>query len=224
MAFAITNYTQLAAAIPKWMDRVSETDLTDRVDDIIGLALARLDRDLTTLRYNRKQDTTLTATANSRAVATSGIGDFKAPRALYLTTFGNEYRLRFAVAGTEGRITGVGTPSSWTMNGDAIELDRLADQTHTFKFYYWAKIILTAASPTTGVLTDHPDVVLYACLSAAALFFLDPTSVAGYETIVGKLIKDVNKRSRSELGKAIAVNDAGVALNQGGRYDIQGDE
>lgn len=224
---AITNYGELSTSLQNWLELVSDGTLSsDRIAEIVDLGESRLNRDLKTLRPMRKSDTSLTATASSNLMSIAGITDYRKPIALALTTDGPDQWLKPAPLGSVPRHNVNGYPHRWWINNTDIEFDRPADQAHTFRFDYYAGFALDATdnSDNNWLLTNHPDIYLYACLSEAGVFLQDPESVAGYETILGPRIRQLNRTHGLELWQATSQIDPALSPRSGRSYNVNADE
>lgn len=163
----IGTYGELSAAFADWMDR---DDLsTAQVANIVALAEVYLNRELPL----RSMETvaTLTGTTNSRQLTLPT--DYVEGITLDLTTYAPAYqRLRQATPTQINYVDVAAPPSSWAIKAGYIWLDYLCDQAHTFAFRYRQKFALdsSTSSDTNWLLTNAPDVYLFACLVEAYRF------------------------------------------------------
>ena len=139
---AISTYAELKTAIATWLERSGDSAVTGNAADFVTLAESRLNRSLS-LRA-METETTLTGTVSSRQLTLPS--DYVEPKSLFLTTFGTQDWLRPFLAGTETLGTTNGTPTAWTINGTAIDLDRPCDQAHSFLFRYRQSFALSDAA------------------------------------------------------------------------------
>ena len=56
---------------------------------------------------------------------------------------------------------------AWTIDGGSLAFDRPCDQAYGFVLRMLAKVALSDAVPTNGLLTDYPDAYLFATLCEA---------------------------------------------------------
>jgi hypothetical protein len=162
----ISTYSELKTAIADWAHR---TDLTAKLPDFIYLAESRINR---VIRFNEQEsEIPLTATVGSRYIdLPSG---FIAPIELWFTYYNPRDLLRFLPAEQMPLAISSGEPEYWTIDGDKIALDSEADIAYTYEFRYRSKITLSDANPTNWLLTEHPDVYLYAALMEEAVYVRD---------------------------------------------------
>lgn len=214
---AISSYSELQAAIVSWMARSGDGELTSEATTFIALAESRLNRDLP-LRVMEVDDTSLTGTVSSREVALPS--DYVEPKALFLTTYGDERWLRPFIAGSGPHLTYLSenaAPTAWAINGANIDLDSPCDQAHTFRFRYRKSFALSGSETTNWLLTNHPDVYLSACLVEGYQFMQDVEKTPLWEARYRSNVADV-KRKEARSKQATLVVDPGL-LNSGG-FDI----
>lgn len=159
---AISTYTELKTSLVNWLHIPELSSLTP---DFISLAEATINRRLKARVFLANTD--LTVTTGSRFIDLPS--DYLEPRALWLTTWEPRQELVYKTAETLP-VTGgsAGVPVYWAIEGNQIALDIEADQAHTFTFRYRQRFSLSSANPTNWLLTNHPDVYLYASLLSAA--------------------------------------------------------
>lgn len=165
---AITNYTELQAAISSWHHR----DVA-QIPDFIELAEVRINN-LLESRLS-EVDTTLTATIASRYIALPS--RFKSVYGLWLTTYlprdEIQYRLPEVLNVDENSS---GQPDYYTIDGSNIAFNRKADIAYTFTLRYRQKYSI-ATTTTNDILTNYPDVYLFSSLVEACLFARDDPTI-----------------------------------------------
>ena len=214
---AITTLAELKTAVQNWRDR-QDAAFTDRTGEFVSLAEARLN-DMVPVRL-AEGDTTLTGTVDSRSISLPS--DFLEPIALFRTTGGDQYQLAPVIAGTYELNTTSGWPEAWMINGSNIDLDKPCDQAHTFLFRYRKRLFDLATTDPNWLLTNHPDVYLFATLVEACGFEGDDTGFALYEARLQKAMRRVRwveARSKSIANLRV---DAALATG-GGAYNINSD-
>lgn len=163
---SISTYDELKAAIATWTHR---TDLTSVIPDFIMLAESRINRDF---GFNQQEvETELTGTLDSRYIDLPA--GFISPIALWFTTWLPRKKLTFS-SPEKMAVTDTSTiPNYWTIDGDKIAFEAPLSDAYTFEFRYCSTIALTDANPTNWMLTNHPDVYLYAAAIEAAAYMRD---------------------------------------------------
>lgn len=214
---AITTLAELKTAVQNWRDRSDEA-FTDRLDEFVSLAEARLNR-LVPVRL-AEVDTDLTGTTDSREIALPS--NFLEPIALFLTTGGHQRRLAPIVAGTHALSTSSGWPEAWMVNGSNIDLDKPCDQAHTFSFRYRKRLFDLATTDPNWLLTNNPDVYFHATMVEAADFENDDAAIAKHETRFKAALREV--RWLESRSKSVAPLRVDAALVGRAGYDIVGDE
>lgn len=191
---AISTYAELQAAGANWLVR---GDLTARIVEFISLAEARLNR--VVRKRQAEIDYDLTATPGSRSIALPAT--YSEARNLWIDRGeGRRQDLRFIDPALLETQEASGEPRRWTINGANLQFDRPCDQAYDFVLRMLAKYALSDASPTNTLLTDAPDVYLFATLCEAAPFLRDPDLMQTYEAKLAAAIRDLNAkdaRSRS---------------------------
>lgn len=202
---AISTYAELKTAIANWLERSGDAAITANAGDFIALAESRLNRSLT-LRA-MEAETTLTGSVSSRQLTLPS--DFVEPKALFLTTFGSQDYLRPFLAGTEPLGTTDGTPTAWTVNGAALDLDRPCDRAHTFLFRYRKSFALSDSATTNWLLTNHPDAYLFAALVEANIFLGDNETAVSWELRLKQSLDQIaEKEGRSKSRATLGVDPA----------------
>lgn len=209
---AISTYSELKTAAANWLVR---GDLTSRIPEFITLAEARLNR---TLRSRlAESDQSLTGTVGSRTIALPAT--FAEPINLWWLPSGATARqlLFYEDPGLMMTDTSRGQPREWTVDGANVAFNRPLDAAYTFTLRMLAKYTLSDASSTNTLLTNAPDIYLFATLCEAAPFLRDNDLTNSYEAKLSRAIKEYNdkeNRSRSHKKLSTEVGD----LHRYGRY------
>jgi len=165
---AITNYTELQAAVAAWHHR----DVT-QIPDFIKLAEVRINNILASRLA--ETDASLTATVSSRYIALPA--DFGSVYQLWLTTYEPRREILYILPedltvfdDSDGR------PYFYTIDGSNIAFDRAADIAYTYTLRYKARYSIATTS-TNDILTTYPDIYLFGSLVEACLFARDDPSI-----------------------------------------------
>lgn len=207
---ALTNYTELKAAIAAWLHR---QDLTTVIPDFISLCEASMQRDLNV----GEQELTATLTlANGASSLTLPAGFQKVRRIRYL--YGNVYYDLFPVALAPSYSDGVTPrpPALVTFQGASITVHSPADQQYTFVIDYYGKFTpLSDANPTNWILTDHPDAYLYGSLMQSAPYLGTDNRIELWSNAFVGILEEIKrldfKRRNSQLQLVSDVAWAGRA-------------
>lgn len=203
---AITTYAELQAAAANWLVRA---DLTPRIPEFIALAEARLNRVMRTRLA--EVDVSLTAGVGVRTIALPA--GFTEPLRLWIERPEGRTELAFVEAGLIVVSSLRGEPRAWTINGANLGLDQPCDQTYGLTLRMLKAFALSDAAPTNALLSDFPDLYLFAALSEAAPFLRDADLAAAYETKVGRAIAEANsKEARSRAARVLGTELPGLAL------------
>lgn len=201
---AITTYAELQAAAANWLVRA---DLTARIPEFIALAEARLNR---VLRARLAEvEVPLAATVGARSIALPA--GFTEPLRVWLVRPQGRMELPFLEAGLIGAGLPRGEPRAWTVDGATLAFDRLCDQAYPLTLRMLRKFVLSDAAPTNALLSEAPDVYLFATLSEAAPFLRDADLAGAYETKLGRAIAEANaKDARSRAAWTLTTEFPGL--------------
>lgn len=203
---AITTYAELQAAAANWLVRA---DLTARIPEFIALAEARLNRLMRT-RLS-EVEVALTTTLGARTLPLPA--GFTEPLRLWLERAGGREELPFLDPSLLGASSLRGEPGAWTVDGATLAFDRPCDQAYPLTLRMLRKFVLSDAAPTNALLTDFPDLYLFATLSEAAPFLRDAELAAAYETKLGRAIEEANaKEARSRAARVLGTELPALVL------------
>ena len=190
---AITNYTELQAAVTNWLDR---SDLSARVPEFISLTEPKIRR---LLRDSVARATgSLTASVSSLTLP-SGFkevhsfsldeGDYKIP----LRPMSPSQLQRIARSGT-------GRPCAFAVIDGAAYFDVTPDAAYDYILVYLeGHTALSGGAPTNSILTNSPDIYLYGALLEAAPYLEHDQRVALWSQAFEKAIAEENVyRERAE--------------------------
>jgi hypothetical protein len=195
---AISNYTELKAAVADWLNR---EDLTSQIPDFIAFAEARLNRTLRTREMLTRR----------RTETTSGFIGLPAD---YLETY--QLQLPANATNTPEPLTYIGPNEvaqykSQSMTGKtrfytiidgAFELIPTPSSSVELTITYYAKIpALSSTTATNWLLTKAPDLYLYATLLTAAPYLQNDERIPVWSQLAtsafDELMMDSERASRS---------------------------
>jgi hypothetical protein len=174
---ALSNYTDLLASVASWMNR---TDLATVIPDFVTIAESKIARELR-LR-TQLTTTTLTTSTTTRAVTlpadwlefenVSIAGTPETP-CQYVNI--EHMDVKYPENGNSGR------PFVFTIEGPSILFGPTPDSAYTVNVMYYARFGALATSSTNWLMTNHPNVYLYACLREGAFFTKDAAGAAQWD-------------------------------------------
>ena len=178
------NYGELKTAVPNWL---ANSTVTPVIGDVVRLAVAVIDRDVRV----RAMEKAVTGTLVDGVAALPA--DYLESRNLvingevydYITP--ERYQLEQSRGGVFKHFTAVGL-SLYVVGGGS------GAYTLTYVASFPA---LTADTDTNWLLTNAPDVHLYACLKQAAVFVKDAAAAQGYEALYQDAKNKVNSSDRA---------------------------
>jgi hypothetical protein len=200
---ALSNYTELKAAIAR---KVRRADMTDDIIDFITLAESEINADMRTRLM--EVDETVTLTISTRTIALPA--RYIEPISFELVISGENNSQLFykqpqqlainAASGSRSR------PQYWTINGDNIEFPNLSDATYTGKFRM-LKGFDIASTNTNSLLTAYPGLYLYGALLHSAPHIKDDARMLTWQTMYQSLKKKVlRKEARSKVLTTLVTN------------------
>jgi len=190
---ALSNYTELKAAIADWLDR---SDLTARIPDFIALAEARVSRELRIRAMENRA--TMTTKAGQRYFALPA-------RYLQMRNFQLNsdpiQPLEYITPEMLDRLYGsstTGKPKAYSLIGEEIQLAPIPDTGYTVEMAYYEKFSPlgdgTGGTVTSNWLTENaPDVLLYGALIEAEPFIRNDERIQLWLTAYKEAIDKIQK-------------------------------
>ena len=173
---AITNYSELKAAISSWLDR---SDLDSVIPDFIALAEARHRRDFKL----RRMETRVTANTISGTEYYSLPDNFVAMRNIQLNT-DPKTALEYLTPEQMDRVnagSSTGKPKAYSIIGNNIQLRPIPDSVYQIEMLYFKYFTALSDSNTTNdMLTFHPDAYLYGALVEAEPYLQNDKRISFY--------------------------------------------
>lgn len=217
---AISNYTELKAAVSDWMAR---TDVSGNAADFISLAEARLCRLLGMVSI----DAQLSGGAGDTSISVSSLNVVK-PVALHIVVFGSEVTMTPRPLGSFSNTDVSSQPSFWAFeNWNSIDFNCPLDTDYTFRLTYQSRFALSDAEPTNRLLIDSPDIYLAAAMVWGNVYVKDAIG-AQWKGMLDEFIleqRNINaQRKRSVLTVDPALSSIGSGFlgyghMGGGGYD-----
>lgn len=182
------TYIELQASVARWMNR---TDLGADIPGFIANAESRIATDLRVRKM--LVSLTLNAAAGQGALLPAGWLEFKS-----LAVNGCPLSFMPPEVLAERRDYQAGQPEYYTIVGSEVLLNPLPDVAHSIDTIYYKRLDPLFQSSSNWLLTDHPNVYLYAALTEGALFLKKPDEAATWAALYGGLIESL----RSEDARA----------------------
>ena len=206
---AITTYAELDTAVDNWLGRA---DLSSRVPEFIALFEAKFNRDVR-VPQQEKINATFSIDGEYETVPT----DFIELRSMHLTTSPKrplsymppDQQINFYNSGT-GIPIFVSITGHTAVDGTlSFRFAPVPDGTYTAVLTYYAKLLaLNGTTQTTNwLLTNHPDVYLFATLVEAAPYERDTEALGIWSARLEAAIQEVNlKEGRSRSLTTLSVD------------------
>lgn len=207
----IIDYASLQAAAADYLNRA---DLTARIPDFIGLAEVRMMRKLR-LRL-LEAEAAYTGSVGSRTLALPS--DYREPLNLWWNNGTDREALRFVPAALLDVWTTNTRPLLWTIDGTNIAFEAPCDSAYSFTFRYRQKLALSNSVTTNVLLTQYPDIYLFATLVEAAPYLKDKDALAMWDDRYGKAVHDIREEEERQNALSTLSVDAGLLVpNRGQR-------
>ena len=192
---AISNYSELKAAIADWLNR---SDLTDSIPDFIVLAETRHKRDFKI----RRMETRVTANTVADSEFYSLPDNYVAMRNIQLNT-DPKTPLEYLTPEQMDRIhagSSKGKPKASSIIGNNIQLRPIPDSAYQIEILYFKHFTALSDSNTTNdMLTHHPDAYLYGALVEAEPYLQNDKRIQVWSAYYDRTKNDIissNERDR----------------------------
>ena len=195
---AITTYSELKTAVGDWLNR---SDLTSAIPNFISLAEAQMNRQI----RHRKMVVRADATLDTPYFAVPS--DWQENIRFQLNTnpitplvYVTPEQL---VEDSQVYVTS-GQPMFYTMVGQQFQVLPTPDGSYTSELLYYGKIpALTDAAPTNWLLTESPDIYLYAALTQSAPYLKEDERVSVWAGLYQTLVNDMKVADeRARIGSS----------------------
>jgi hypothetical protein len=195
---AITTYSELKTAVGDWLNR---SDLTSAIPNFIALAEAQMNRQI----RHRKMVTRADATLDTSYFAVPA--DWQENIRFQLNT--NPITPLVYVTpeqmteDSQVYITS-GQPMFFTMVGQQFQVLPVPDGEYDAELLYYAKIpSLSDAAPTNWLLTEAPDIYLYAALVQSAPYLKEDERTGVWAGLYQTLVNDMKiADERARIGNS----------------------
>jgi hypothetical protein len=203
---AISNYTELQAALTNWLHR---SGLDSRIPEFIALAESGLNK---SLRLTQMVNQSNIAVSLGSAIASLPTGflqviEFTDDAYEPLVPVTNAEILRIKLETTDDS-----KPEYYTID-TAITFECESDAAYTYIMRYYKKWNI-ATDSTNWLLTNAPNVYLYASLAEAAPFMKDMQTAQSWMQMADKAIFDLKRQDRRISGAPTLRLDAGLSTSR----------
>jgi len=166
---ALSNYTELKAAIADWLDR---SDLTARIPDFIRLAELRIYREL---RIPPMEAVVTVSSSNNKIELPSNYLEMKS-----VIMQGNPNKRLRRVAYRDQKLDNTtGLPSTYARIATNLQVHPTPDSSKTYELYYYADLgfIEDETDGQNWFTENAPDLILYGALMEAVPYIKDEEKV-----------------------------------------------
>ena len=191
---ALDTYANLKTEIANYLNR---TDLTSYLDTFIDLAESRHARDLR-LREMESVDTSITTVSGTQSYdLPTGYLEmryvaYQTSPYTFLTYLAPPDFMRVYNAGE-----GLGTPSHYTIIGSKIYLGMQPDSAKVLELGFFKRPTALSTSNTTNlILTNFPDLYLYACLAESEPFIMNDERLKVWASLYKEGVQTANESAQ----------------------------
>lgn len=190
---AITNYSELVAAVENWLSRA---DLSARIPEFITLAESRFYSGSNPLRL---------ALMQSRDTGTTSSGSITIPTG-YLETIrlassssGNNYQLEYLSPDVFTQYESIaGIPYYYTLLNNSIKTAPNNDVSYIHDYY--AKLTaLDSTNTTNAILTNYPNIYLYGALLEATPYIQNDSRINVWLNAYNEAISGANNAEKRKF-------------------------
>jgi hypothetical protein len=162
---ALANYSGLQASIANWTHR---SDLTPLIPDFVTMAESRISRDLRL----RRQITVGTLNCVAGVATVTIPDDWLEFENLSVEANPSRQLVYVPVEHIDAKYNSEdsGIPAVFTIEGSQILLGPKPDSNYVLDSIYYARFPSIITSSTNWLLTNHPNIYLFACLIEAFLY------------------------------------------------------
>lgn len=204
---AIASYDDLIESVVAWSHR---KDLLKLIPDFITLAEYEMFNNAQTQLRIRETEFVSTAAADARYLALPP--NFEKARSVQLETGNGFCDVKFQAPEQLLRQVTTGQPRFFTVVGTELEFDRVPDSAYTIQIQYYKKPDpITEDNQTNVIITDYPNIYLFAVLHQVFLYSQDVEESAVYAGKMQDAIKGANKADKkARFGPAPSMRVDGV--------------
>jgi hypothetical protein len=196
---SILTYSELQTAVANWLAR---SDLTDRIPEFITLAEAKFNRELRSIRMEKRSYTSAN-TATTEPEFISLPSDFQTMRRIRLSGVTGKPQLENV---SQQQANALRTeyenisaqPWYFTIQGDEIELIPTPNEDYEIEMVYRANIPALASNSTNWLLTLAPDAYLYGALLESAPYIKDDGRIQVWALGLSNAIDSLNRLSAEQ--------------------------
>lgn len=189
---ALSSFNDLVDSVIKWSHR---KDILDLIPDFITLAEYEMFNNAETQLRIRETETISTASADARYLALPP--NFEKARSVLLETSNGFCNIKFQAPEQLVRQVSTGQPRFFTVVGTELEFDRAPDSAYTIQIQYYKKPdAITELNQTNIIITDYPNIYLFAVLHQVYLWSQDLEEASIYAGKMQDAIKGANKADK----------------------------
>lgn len=193
---SISDYESLKSAVLSWTHRASTSDVATLIPTFIQLGEARIYRDLRI----RQMETAFSTAISSGVIATpTGYVELKwayvdgTPATKLQRKDAEWIYWNYPTRAADGK------PQYIAREGTNLIFGPYPDSAYTIKGVYYKKLDALSASNTSNwLITDAPDLILFAALCEAAPWMQDDTRVSLWEQKYQQIKERIERQDRQE--------------------------
>jgi hypothetical protein len=200
---AISNYTELKAAVASWLHR---SDMTVIIPDLIAIGEATINRKL---RLLQMENVASLSTSITDRFATLPAGFMEAiDLALYADNYPQTLTQLPLSKINNNSLVNKGAPRFYSISSNVV-FDVISDQVYTCSLRYIKKLDI-ATDTTNFLLTAYPDIYLYSALMAAAPYIKNDERLGTWVQLLDDAIKSDNRSESRTRCKSMMTMESGL--------------
>lgn len=200
----MSTYTDFAASVATWLNREGFTSLTDQVEDLTAMGQRRIHR-LCNLRAMEEVDTAFDISSQSE----SHPSDYLRTKSITIVQGASHHPVLGRSLHTVLNQGQSGRPAYYANVGTNFYFGPTPDQSYTaLLIYYKGLDIVSTTVSTNWILTNAPELLLFATLMEACLFLKDDNRAKVWEARFNQVKEDIERdeAEQDREGGALAVN------------------
>lgn len=203
----VTNYGELKTALAGYIHR---TDLEDMIETFIRMAQVRISRDLDDNALETSGTVSVTAGTKTASIPTGLIQTYH----IQVSSGSTAYMLRQdTLLGVENRNASEvsGVPTHYARNGNQFIFAPTPDADGSYPIYYKKRLTAFSADvDTDDILTDYPNIYIYASMIESAPYLRDGTFVKTWKELYTEEVRAINDQAYEAkfLGPPAQVNSS----------------
>jgi len=188
---AISTHAELKTAVANWLDR---SNLTSRIPEFIRIAESQIGKDVRIRQMEKRVSASISTEyydVPTDLIKIRNVQLTLSDRVIPLEYLTPEQMDHFLSSDN------IGEPYYYTIIGEEFQFKLIPDQTYTIEIAYFARFpYFTGDNDTNWLLTNFPEIYLYATLVAAEPYVDNDKEVQKWMALYASSVKAANKQDQ----------------------------